>query len=87
MSVGLASEIDLSISTLADLRNDLELINLELDATLAEKGTLAATVRLELLGILGLGEVALRSVFVEACTAIFTGGDVAEEIEVVVEEV
>ena len=44
MSIGLASEVDLSISTLADLRNDLELINLELDATLAEKSTLAATV-------------------------------------------
>ena len=87
MRVRLAREVDLAIPALADLRDDLELVDLELDAALAEEGALAAAVALPLLGVLLLREVPLRGVLVEAGTAVLAGSDVTEEVEVVVEEI
>ena len=85
--VGLAREVDLTIPALSDLRDDLELVDLELDAALAEESALSATIGLELLCILLLSEVALGRVLVEAGAAVLAVGDVAEEVEVVIEEV
>ena len=85
--VGLAGEVDLAVAALADLGDDLELVDLELEAALAEEGALAPAVGLELLGVLGLGEPALLGVLVETGAALLAVRDVAEEVEVVVEEV
>ena len=85
--VCLACKVDLTISTLADLRDDLELVDLELDTALAEEGAFATAVGLEFVGVLLLSEIALRGVLVEAGTAVLAGSDVTEEVEVVVEEI
>ena len=85
--IRLACKEDLAIASLPDLRDDLKLIDLELDAAFAEERTLPAAVRLPLLRVLGLGEVPLGGVLVEACSAILAGGDVTQQVEVVIEEI
>lgn len=69
------------------MRDDLELVNLEFDTAFAQKGAFTTAVGLELLGILGLSEVPLSSVLIEACSAFFARGDVSEEVEIVIKEV
>ena len=72
---------------MSNLRDDLELIDFELDSTLAEERAFTTTVRFEFLSILGLGKVPLRSVLVEPGPTLLACGDVTEEVEVIVEEV
>ena len=50
---------------MANLRDDLELVDLEFDTTLAEECALAATIRFEFLGIFCLAEIPLRRVLIE----------------------
>ena len=85
--IRLACEKDLAIASLADLSNDLELVDLELDAALAKEGAFTTAVGLEFLRVFRLGELPLRGVFVEARTPLLAGSDVPKEIEVVIEEI
>lgn len=85
--IRLACEEHLSIPALSDLRDDLELVDLGLDAPLAEDGAFPAAIGLELLRVLGLRELPLRSVLVKARSPLLPCSDVPEEVEVVVQEV
>ena len=85
--ISLPSKEDFAITSLSNLRDDLELIDFELDSTLAEERAFTTTVRFKFLSVLGLGKVPLRSVLVEPGSTLLACGDVTEEVEVIVEEV
>ena len=83
----LAGEVDLAVAALSDLSDDVELIDAELRAALAEDDALAPAVRLELFVVLGGRERAGGGIGVELGAAVLARADVAQELEVVIEEV
>jgi hypothetical protein len=83
----LARQEDLAVATLADLSDDVELLDLQLRASLAEQNALAAAVRLELFRVLGGGQRAGRRISIELRPSLFTSADVTKELKVVVQKV
>lgn len=83
----LASKVHFAIASLADLSNDVELLNPQLRSTPSQNYTLSPAVRFPLLLMLGMGKSPLGSVFVELDTPLFASSDVSEMLEVVVKEV
>lgn len=80
------SEVDLAVAALPDLGDDVELIDVELGASAAEDDALATAVGFEFFGILGGGDASSGGVFVEPGSAIFARCEVAEGLEVIVQE-
>lgn len=57
VGIDLAGEVDRSITSLSDLCDDSELVDLELRTTLSEQDPLSAAVRAVLFGILFIGDL------------------------------
>lgn len=82
-----ARQVHLAISTLPNLSDDVELINLQLCSSPPQKDSLAPAVRLELLGIFRRGEAPRGGVRVEISPPLFTRADISQELEIVVQEI
>jgi len=84
----LLGQVHLSITTLADLREDLEVALPQPSASLAEVGTLAAQVLCEGIVVFFFGSFGRRRVLgLELGETVLAGMDVGKEVVVVVEEV
>lgn len=75
-SLLLACQINLTISTLADLSYDVELLHTQLRSPSPEEHPLTSTVRFKLFMIVCWYKVARGGIFVELCTTFFSVIDV-----------
>lgn len=83
----LACEKDFAITTLADLGYDVELLHAQLCTTFPKQHPFAATVRLELLCILGRRQLSFRSINIKTRSAFLSSSEIAKTLEIIVEKV
>lgn len=82
-----SSKEDFSISTLADLGDDVELIHTESRSSLSENDSFSSAVGFKFGGSFGGCKTPFFGIGVEHGPSFFTRRDVTEELEVIVEEI
>ena len=79
-----SSEIDITEPSLADLRDDVELVDSQTRPSSPQNHTLASTVRFPLLGIFSVRESPRRRVFVESFSTFLARRKISKHLEVVI---
>ena len=77
----------LAVPTLADLGDDMELIDFEFGSSSAQEDALAATVGFEFLRILQRFQIAGGRIAVEFSASFLARGEVSQSLKVVIQEI
>lgn len=78
---------DFTISTLTDLSDNMELIDLELRPSFSEDYSFAATVRFEFFDIFIAFECARSRIIIKSGSSILSCGNISQELKVIIKKV